>query len=109
MLATVVSAPTALRRTLDAGSKAVDAACGTPCCAVAGWPGLEPQEPSEEHLPLLVRSGPAPAPGARLELIPRHVCPTVNLHERAVLLEGEEIVAVVPVAARGHESAGGAA
>ena len=103
VLASVASAPDPRHLTLDAGSKGIDAACGTPCCAVEGWPGLEPQIPSEEHLPLLVRDDRAPAVSARLELVPCHVCPTVNLYDRAVLLEGEVIVAVVPVAARGHE------
>ncbi|MBL7008717.1 MAG: alanine racemase [Planctomycetes bacterium] len=104
VLATVASAPAPGHVTLDAGSKGVDAACGTPCCAVLGWPGLEPQEPSEEHLPLVARDGRTPPVGARVELVPRHVCPTVNLYDEALLMEGEEIVAVVPVAARGHST-----
>ena len=103
VLTTVVSAPAPAFRTADAGSKALDAASGHPCCAVAGRPGLEPGVPSEEHLPLRVLEGPAPEPGTRLELVPRHVCPTVNLHDEAVLMEGEEIRRIVPVAARGHE------
>lgn len=103
VLATVVSAPTASRVTVDAGSKAVDAACGPPCAKVVGWRALRPGSPSEEHMPLVADDGVTPAPGSRVELVPMHVCPTVNLADRAVLLEGDEIVGIVPVAARGHE------
>ena len=104
VLTRVVSHPGGGRITCDAGSKAVDAACGDPCASVLGWPGLRALTPSEEHLPLALEDGDAPAPGALLELVPRHVCPTVNLADQAVLLEGETVVGIVPVAARGHET-----
>jgi len=99
----VVSAPTARRATCDAGSKAIDAAAGDPCCVVEGRPGLIARTPSEEHLPLEAVKGHAPAPGELLRLIPAHICPTVNLADEAVLVEGETIVGAVPIAARGHE------
>ena len=41
---------------------------------------------------------------ALVQLAPRHVCPTVNLADEAVLLDGDEVRAIVPVAARGHET-----
>lgn len=107
VLTRVISAPTADRVTCDAGSKAIDAAAGEPCARVVDWPNLLALTPSEEHLPLQVQAtGPAPRPGTLLQLVPRHVCPTVNLADDAVLLDGEVIVGVVPVAARGHESIG---
>jgi len=105
VLTTVASAPAPGRLTLDAGSKAVDAACGVPHCAVVGWDGLVPEAPSEEHLPVEARSGRTPPAGARLELVPRHVCPTVNLYDLAVLLDGERGARLVPVRGRGHEVA----
>jgi D-serine deaminase-like pyridoxal phosphate-dependent protein len=104
VLTSVVSAPRADRVTCDAGSKAVDAAAGDPCAVVEAWPGLRALTPSEEHLPLQVVHGPAPAPGTLLELAPRHVCPTVNLADEAVLMDGDAITAIVPVTARGHET-----
>jgi D-serine deaminase-like pyridoxal phosphate-dependent protein len=104
VLTTVISAPAADRVTCDAGSKAVDAACGDPCAFAEGLPWLRAQTPSEEHLPLhRCAAGPMPETGTRLRLVPRHVCPTVNLAGEAVLLEDDRIVAVVPVRARGHE------
>ncbi len=104
VLARVASAPRAGRITLDAGSKAIDAAAGDPCAAVEGWPGLLALHPSEEHLPVQVQHGDAPPPGTLLRLIPRHVCPTVNLADEAVLVGDAGIEAIVPVAARGHET-----
>ncbi len=104
VLSTVISRPAVGRLTLDAGSKAIDAAAGDPCAAVLGLPGLRAHRPSEEHLPVSVESGPSPRPGERLRLAPRHVCPTVNLADEAVLIEGGLVKAVVPVSARGHET-----
>jgi D-serine deaminase-like pyridoxal phosphate-dependent protein len=40
--------------------------------------------------------------GALVELLPKHVCPMVNLAERCALLDGERLLQVVPVEARAH-------
>lgn len=104
VLTTVVSAPRADRVTCDAGSKAIDAACGDPCALALGYEHLRARTPSEEHLPLeRVGAGTMPRLGATLRLVPRHVCPTVNLASDAVLLDGDQVLEVVPVRARGHE------
>jgi D-serine deaminase-like pyridoxal phosphate-dependent protein len=70
---------------------------------VLGRPELVAGHPSEEHLPLDVTSGAAPARGTALHLVPRHVCPTVNLAEQAVLIERGRIVDIVDVAGRAHD------
>ena len=98
----VVSNPRQDRVTLDAGSKALSPDRPAPNCAVLGWPGLEPLTPSEEHLPVRVLSGPKPAAGTLLFLIPDHVCTTVNLHARSLLLRGGRLEADAPVEAVGH-------
>ena len=103
VLSTVVSHPRENRVTCDAGHKAVSADAGVPTCDVMGWPGLVGLKPSEEHLPLEVRSGETPARGALLYLLPTHVCPTVNNFDKAVLVRGGKVEGVVPVTARGHE------
>ncbi|MDX1389236.1 MAG: alanine racemase [Acidobacteriota bacterium] len=104
VLSTVVSHPTAGVVTCDAGHKSVSADAGVPTCVVAGRPDLEPLEPSEEHLPIRVRSGAtAPAIGETLYLVPRHVCPTVNNFDHALLVVGGAVDEVVPVTARGRE------
>ena len=102
--ARVISRPTADRYTVDAGSKALDAAAGNPCADLAcEWTGAA-QTPSEEHLPLRCAAGAAPPLGTLVRLVPRHVCPTVNLADEAVLLDEGRIVAIVPIRARGHET-----
>jgi D-serine deaminase-like pyridoxal phosphate-dependent protein len=74
-----------------------------PTCAVRGRDDLEPMGPSEEHLPIRVPVGAeAPKPGDLLYLLPRHVCPTVNNFDDAVLVTDRGLT-VVPVTARGRE------
>lgn len=102
--ARVVSRPRPDRLTIDCGSKAIDAAAGDPVVVAVGPWQLEALRPSEEHLPMRVTGGDAPPLGSLLRVVPRHVCPTVNLADEAVLLDGERLVGVVPVGARGHET-----
>jgi D-serine deaminase-like pyridoxal phosphate-dependent protein len=103
--ATVVSHPTPGRVTCDAGHKAVSADAGVPTCVVLGRPDLEPLKPSEEHLPIAVPPGaPVPAIGDVLYLVPRHVCPTVNNFDDAVIVRDGRIAGVERVAARGRET-----
>lgn len=103
VLARVVSRPGPARITCDAGSKSLAAEAGDPCAVVLGHPELVAGHPSEEHLPLDVTSGAPPPRGTPLHLVPRHVCPTVNLAEQAVLIERGRIVEIVPVAGRAHD------
>jgi D-serine deaminase-like pyridoxal phosphate-dependent protein len=103
VLARVVSRPRADVVTCDAGSKSLAAEAGDPCAAVVGRPELLALAPSEEHLPLRVLSGPPPERGEALMLVPRHVCPTVNLAEEAVLVEDGAVRSSVPVSARAHD------
>jgi D-serine deaminase-like pyridoxal phosphate-dependent protein len=105
VVATVVSHPVANRVTCDAGHKAVSADAGLPTCAVIGRPDLEPLKPSEEHLPIQVHGGARPEIGEALYLVPKHVCPTVNNFDDALIVEGNRVVGVERVTARGHESA----
>lgn len=100
----VVSHPVQGMITCDAGHKTVSADAGVPTCIVLGHPELEPLAPSEEHLPMRVADGaPVPAIGELLYLIPRHVCPTVNNFDDAVIVSGGNLIAVEPVSARGRE------
>ena len=103
VFARVVSHPGPERVTCDAGSKSIAADAGDPCAVVLGRPELEALTPSEEHLPLRTPAGRRPARGTELLLVPHHVCPTVNLAEQALLIEGGAVRAVVPVAARAHD------
>lgn len=104
VVANVVSQPTANRVTCDAGHKAVSADAGVPTCTVLGRPELQPDKPSEEHLPINVPAGvAAPAIGEYVYLVPRHVCPTVNNFDHALIIENGRIARVERVTARGRE------
>jgi D-serine deaminase-like pyridoxal phosphate-dependent protein len=105
VLARVVSRPRTDIVTCDAGHKAVSVDCGVPNCVVLGSPEMRPLKPSEEHLPIHVPPGvPAPQIGDVLYLVPRHVCPTVNNFNHALLVTAGRIVAVEAVTARGREA-----
>jgi D-serine deaminase-like pyridoxal phosphate-dependent protein len=70
-----------------------------------GRPDLVPLKPSEEHLPVQVPAGSArPAIGDIVYLMPRHVCPTVNNFDHALIVRRGRIEAVEAVTARGHEA-----
>jgi len=104
VLARVVSQPRPGIVTCDAGHKAVSADAGIPTCVVMGHAELTPLSPSEEHLPLEVKEGTeAPRIGDLLYLIPRHVCPTVNNFDAALIVRKGRIQSVEKVSARGHE------
>jgi D-serine deaminase-like pyridoxal phosphate-dependent protein len=105
VLARVVSRPSTGIVTCDAGHKAVSADAGVPTCLVIGRPELAPRAPSEEHLPLAVQEGAAaPQIGEGLYLLPRHICPTVNNFDHALLVRKGAIDSIEEVSARGHEA-----
>ncbi|MEW6208384.1 MAG: D-TA family PLP-dependent enzyme, partial [Acidobacteriota bacterium] len=101
----VVSRPTAHRITCDAGHKTVSADAGVPTCLALGRADLAPARPSEEHLPVDLSWESKPiALGDELYLVPRHVCPTVNNFDHAILVESGRITSVERVTARGREA-----
>ena len=105
ILSRVVSRPRTGTVTCDAGHKAVSADSGVPTCLVVGHPELRPLSPSEEHLPLKLEE---PTRGLEvgepLYLLPRHVCPTVNNFDCALLVADGQIQSVEKVSARGREA-----
>jgi D-serine deaminase-like pyridoxal phosphate-dependent protein len=87
VLTRVVSQPRKGIVTCDAGHKAVSADAGVPTCVVVGHSELTPLSPSEEHLPMALQEEAAgPRVGEALYLLPRHVCPTVNNFDCALLV-----------------------
>ena len=97
-----MSHPIPGRFTCDAGHKSVSADAGVPTCAIVGREDATPLKPSEEHLPVDV-TGEVPEIGSHVYLIPRHVCPTVNNFDYALLVEDHKVVSVERVSARGRE------
>ncbi|HEY2819481.1 MAG TPA: alanine racemase [Candidatus Acidoferrum sp.] len=102
--ARVVSHPRPTIVTCDGGHKAVSADTGVPTCVALGHAELTGIGPSEEHLPFTVKEGAEPPPvGEVLYLLPRHICPTVNLFNDALIIRGGAIESVESVTARGRE------
>ena len=105
VVSAVVSHPRAGRVTCDAGHKTVSADAGVPTCEVLGHPDYQPLKPSEEHLPIGVPDGArVPEVDARVYLLPRHVCPTVNNFDEALIVRDGKIEGVEAVTARGREA-----
>lgn len=100
----VVSHPGGGVITCDAGHKTLSVDTGVPNCEVLGYPELKPMKPSEEHLPIAAPQGSELPPiGSVLYLVPRHVCPTVNNFDDALLVRDGHIESVERVTARGRE------
>lgn len=100
----VVSRPHHGIVTCDAGHKTVSADAGVPTCVVVGHPELTPLSPSEEHLPMQSKTSSGPAIGDALYLLPRHVCPTVNNFDCALIVRQGHIESIEKVSARGRET-----
>ena len=84
----------------DAGVKALNLDCGMP--DIFERPDLVMTKASDEQGRIEVRgSGPTPALGERLKLVPSHCDPTVNQYDWMVAMDGDAVAAVWPVDARG--------
>ncbi|MFZ4793940.1 MAG: alanine racemase [Blastocatellia bacterium] len=104
VLSTIVSHPSERIFTCDAGHKAVSADAGVPTGAVVGHTDWKPGKPSEEHLPIEIPAGvELPAIGDLIYILPRHVCPTVNNFNDAVLVRAGHLSELATVTARGRE------
>jgi D-serine deaminase-like pyridoxal phosphate-dependent protein len=105
VVSTVVSHPAPGHITCDAGHKTVSADAGVPTCAALGRANLVASKPSEEHLPMdVAQDSVAPHIGETLYLVPKHICPTVNNFDHAMLVSQGRIHSVERVTARGRES-----
>ena len=104
ILATVVSTPTANRAMIDAGSKSLtsDLLGMTGFGTVRSLDGATVYDQSEEHGFLdISHSTRKPSVGDLVRVTPNHICPVINLFDRIVFVDGEEILGAVKVDARG--------
>jgi len=105
VLATVVSVPAADRVVLDAGSKTLSSDIQRPTGdaygMVAGGRGRLVRL-TEEHGVVAPAPGTTWHVGERVEVVPAHVCPVVNLHDRLVAVRGGRVEGELRVAARGR-------
>ena len=106
VLATVISVPGERRATLDAGSKVLTndpAKISSGHGRIVECPGAGVTRLDEEHAYVdLSEAEGELAVGDKVRIIPNHVCPVSNLHDRAYIIEKEEVVDVLPIAARGR-------
>jgi D-serine deaminase-like pyridoxal phosphate-dependent protein len=99
--AAVVSVNAADYVTLDAGVKSLATDGPLPLVARGAAPGGTYAFFGDEHGKLFFKGG-RPALGAKVELVTPHCDPTVNLHDWLHVVEGETLVAIWPIDARGH-------
>ncbi|MEK1886800.1 MAG: D-TA family PLP-dependent enzyme [Phyllobacterium sp.] len=105
VLATVISRPTDNRAVIDAGSKALssDTFGMEGFGRIVEYPDAVVASLSEEHGVIDVTACTRkPQIGDRIRIIPNHACVVSNLFDAVVLISGDEIVEVTPVAARGR-------
>jgi D-serine deaminase-like pyridoxal phosphate-dependent protein len=100
VLATVISHTRPDRAVVDAGHKASSIDAGMP--ALKDLPGARYVKATDEH-GTLVLAGEATKLkiGDRVELLPSHCDPTINLHDAFHVVRDGRLEAVWPIAARG--------
>ncbi len=105
-LATVASRPASDRAVLDSGAKtlAADGSPGWPGYGyVVGHPGVRMDRLNEEHGVAILPDGEDGfSLGDRVEIIPNHVCTSVNLHDRMIVVRDGVVVDEWTVDARGR-------
>ncbi len=106
VLTTVVSTSVPHRAIVDAGSKTLSADTllsggGKYFGYVQDHPEFILEDLSEEHGHVTIPHDSATKIGDRLRIIPNHVCPCINLHDRAFVVQGETVIDEWKVAARG--------
>ena len=106
VLTTVISVPAEFRAIIDAGSKALAAERGAHGNArLSGFGHIQEKNAtlerlSEEHGVILFENERFKV-GERLRIVPNHACPVVNLFDFAYLVDGDKVLDVLPVEARG--------
>jgi D-serine deaminase-like pyridoxal phosphate-dependent protein len=106
VLGTVLSRPAPAFCVSDSGHKACTQDHGNP--AVKDIPGANVLFLSDEHASIAIPPDSTLKPGDRIQLWPSHVDPTINLHDVFYVLDGESVVDVWPVSARGYAEQRGA-
>ena len=100
VLGTIVSRPSAERCVADCGHKSMTKDHGHP--SVKGVEGAHVTALNDEHAVIAVPASCTLSIGDRIQLVPSHTDPTVNLHDVFYAVEGERVVDVWPIAARGY-------
>ncbi len=99
-LGTIISRPDPGRCVADCGHKSMTKDHGLP--TVRGVEGASVVSLNDEHATIRIPPESQIAIGDRVFLRPSHTDPTINLHDVFYALEGEKVVGVWPIAARGY-------
>ena len=100
LLGTVLSRPSPTSVTADCGHKSCSQDHGMP--NVRDVPGATVTFLADEHAMIAVPPNSAMKPGDRVQLVPSHIDPTINLHDVFYALEGDTVVGRWPIEARGY-------
>jgi D-serine deaminase-like pyridoxal phosphate-dependent protein len=100
VLGTVISRPDIFRCVADCGHKAATKDHGNP--VVVGIDGATVTTLNDEHAVITLPRGCDIAVGDRVRLRPSHIDPTINLHDAFYAIEGDRVVDVWRIAARGY-------
>ncbi len=100
ILSTVVSRPIPERCVTDAGLKACAVDHGNP--DVKAVEGASIRFLSDEHATIDLPPDSPISVGDPFELWPSHIDPTINLHDVLYALDGDEVVEIWPIVARGY-------
>ena len=101
VLGTVVSRPVPERCVADCGHKSMTKDHGLP--TVHGMTGASVTALNDEHAVITIPAESRVRIGDRIRLVPSHTDPTVNLHERFYVVNGDQVIETWPISARGWE------
>ena len=100
VVGTIVSRPSPERCVADCGHKSMTKDHGYP--SVKGMDGATVTALNDEHAVIAVPASCTLSIGDRVQLLPSHTDPTVNLHDVIYVIEGDLVVDVWPISARGY-------
>lgn len=101
VMGTIISRPEPERCVADCGHKSTTKDHGLP--AVRGVEGASVVSLNDEHATITVPPDSKIAIGDRVFLRPSHTDPTINLHDVFYAVDGDNVIGVWPVAARGYQ------
>ncbi|MEO8457761.1 MAG: metal-activated pyridoxal enzyme, partial [Chloroflexota bacterium] len=100
VLGTIVSRPAPGLVVTDSGHKACTEDHGNP--SVRDIEGATVLFLSDEHASITIPAESSLKVGDRVQLVPSHIDPTINLHDVFYVLNGETVVDMWPITARGY-------
>lgn len=103
VLGTVISRPVPERCVADSGHKGCTKDHGNP--SVKGVPGATVLTLNDEHATIALVPDCPLRVGDRIELLPSHIDPTMNLYDVLYAVDGNVVVGIWPIAARGYGGA----